>query len=169
MEILRSQACRDAPTLLGYVPSYKGKLKRKEKEEGELSKKAATSKKGGKQKGGNQQKRGSKKGKELRVKFPTFRKITEFWFRESVGIELLGINIPLRTIVPEFSEEMSRRNVVRVNLRDNVSAWANESDVAEPREKRPKTHDFFPAKLPTPHSSEKERTDTSAVGGSKAV
>lgn len=38
--------------LLGYVPSYTGKLKRKEKEAGELSKKAATSKKGGKQQKG---------------------------------------------------------------------------------------------------------------------
>lgn len=48
VDILKAQVCQDAPTLLDYIPSYKGKLKRKEKEVGEPSKKATTSKKGGK-------------------------------------------------------------------------------------------------------------------------
>lgn len=112
--------------LLGYVPTYKGKLKRKEKK-GESSKKVGTSKK----KGRGQQKGRNKKGKEPRVKFPTFSKPALYWFRESQKTELPGINIPLRTIVPEFTEEMSRRNVVCVNLRDNVSAGVNEPDAAE--------------------------------------
>lgn len=59
--------------MLGYIPSYKGKLKRKEKEAGGPSKKV-----GAKKKGGNQPKGGSKKGKELRVKLPTFKKAAEF-------------------------------------------------------------------------------------------
>lgn len=165
MEILRSQACRDAPTLLGYVPSYKGKLKRKEKEAGKPSKKASTSKKGG-----GKQTGGQKKGKKPRVKFPTFRKTVEFWFRESKGTKLPGINILLQTIIPEFTKDMSRRNVVHVSLRDNVSARQSGSDQVEPIEKRLKvTHDFFPSKPPTPHPSEKGRTESSAAGGSKAI
>lgn len=43
VDILKSQVYQDAPTLLGYVPSYKGKLKRKEKK-GEPSNKAGSKK-----------------------------------------------------------------------------------------------------------------------------
>lgn len=150
--------------MLGYIPSYKGKLKRKEEEEGEQSKKG-----GEKRKEESQLAGGSKKGKEPRVKFPTFKKPTEFWFQKSQQVELPSINIPLWTIVPNSTEGMSRRNVVRVNLRDGVSARASEPDAAEPQEKRQKTHDFFPARLPTPRLPEKEPTESSAAGGSKAV
>lgn len=164
VDILRSQACRDALTLLGYVPSYKGKFKRKKKEAGEPSKEAETSKKGR-----NKQKVGSRKGNEPRVKFLTFRKPASFWFRDSQGNVLSGIDVPLQTIVPEFPDEMSRRNTVRMNLRDNVSAWVSESNPVKPREKRTKvTHDFFPAKPPTPRPLEKERTEATA-GGAKVV
>lgn len=83
---------------------------------------------------------------------------------------LPGIDVPLQTIVLEFTEEMSRRNVVWVNLRDNVSARQNASDLPEPVEKRQKiTHDFFPSKPSTPRPLEKERTEASATGGSKVA
>ncbi|KAI8559947.1 hypothetical protein RHMOL_Rhmol04G0216100 [Rhododendron molle] len=110
VDTLLAQICRDAPTLLGYVPSYKGKLKRKDKE-GEPSKKAG-SKEGGQQKGKGEQLKLTKKGKEPRVKFPSFRKPAEFWFQESQQTVLLGINIPLQSLVPKFVEKMGRRNVV---------------------------------------------------------
>lgn len=73
IDILLSQAVRDTPTLLGYVPSYKGKLKRREKETGP-SKKAGGHKKGRGQPGRSKQPELSKKGKEPRVKFPTLRR-----------------------------------------------------------------------------------------------
>lgn len=56
-----------------------------------------------------------------------------------------------------------------MNLRDAVSDRISESNQAERREKRPKTHDFFPPKPPTPHPIEKEKTESSAAGGSKVV
>lgn len=121
IDTLKAQVCRDASTLLGYIPSYKGKLKRKENE-GEPSKRAGGKKGGEQQKGKGQRPGPSKKGKEPRVKFPTFRKPTEFWFQESQRSELPGINIPLQTIIPNFAEGMSRRNTIRVNLRDGTSA-----------------------------------------------
>lgn len=94
------------------------------------------------------------------MKFPTFRKTADFWFQESKQAELPGINIPLQTIVPEF-DEMSKRNVVRVNMRDGASVRQKSSDPPEPTEKRQKvTHDFFLTKPPTPHPSEKDRTET---------
>lgn len=169
VDILKARACRDAPNLLGDVPSYKGKLKRKEKE-GELSKKAGGNK-GGKQQGGKtHQSGGNKKGKEPRVKFPTFRKPTEFWFQESRQTELLGINVPLQIIAPKLIEEMSQRNVVRVNIRDCASARQKSTDPTEPVEKRQKvTHDFFPTKPSTPPPIKKEGTESSVAGGSKAM
>lgn len=104
------------------------------------------------------------------MKFPTFRKSASFWFRESRGTVLPGIDVPLQTIVPEFIEEMSRRNTIHVNLRENVSARQSGSNPTEPQDKRQKvTHDFFPTKPLTPCPSEKERTEASAVGGSKVV
>lgn len=152
--------------LLGYVPSYKGKLKRKEKDGGEPSKKASALKK----KGGTQPKGGNKKGKEPRVKFPTFSKSALYWFKESQAAELPGINIPLRTVVPEFAEDMSRRNVVRVNIRDGASVRKGVSDPPKLAEKRQKvTRDFFPTKPPTPRPIEKEWTETLTAGGSKAI
>lgn len=170
IDVLKSQACQDALTLLGYIPSFKGKLKRKEEEEREPSKKAGVKKKGGeKWKGESQLAGGSKKGKEPRVKFPTFRKPVEFWFQKSQQAELSAINIPLWTIIPDSTEGLSWRNVVRVNLRDGISAWASEPEAAEPQEKRQKTHNFFPARPPTPCPPEKEPTESSAAGGSKAV
>lgn len=80
--------------MLGFVPSYKGKLKRKEKEARGPSKKAGTSKKGGNPKAGGHQQKGGSKGREPRVKFPTFRKSAEFWFQGSKA-ELPGIDVPL--------------------------------------------------------------------------
>lgn len=52
VDILKAQICQDVPTLLGYIPSYKGKLKRKEKEGGEPSTKAGGKKKGREQQAG---------------------------------------------------------------------------------------------------------------------
>lgn len=43
VDALKSQACRDVPTLLGYTPSYQGKLRKKRKKEGEPSEKAEPS------------------------------------------------------------------------------------------------------------------------------
>lgn len=66
-ETLLAQACRDAPTLLDYVPSYKGVLKRKEKrKEGEpdKGKKSPPTTTGG----------AKKVPKQPRVRLPTFRK-----------------------------------------------------------------------------------------------
>lgn len=54
-------------------------------------------------------------------------------------------------------------------MRDAVSDRISESNQAERREKRPKTHDFFPPKPPTPHPIEKEKIESSAAGGSKVV
>lgn len=65
---------------------------------------------------------------------------------------------------------MSRRNVVRVNIRYGASARQKSTDRTEPVEKRQKvTHDFFPTKPLTPRPIEKKRTESSAAGGSKAI
>lgn len=104
------------------------------------------------------------------MKFQTFSMSASYWFKESPKTELPGISVPLRTIVPEFTEDMSRRNVVRVNLRDNVSARQSGSSPSDLSGKRQKvTHDFFPTKPPTPHPTEKERTESSTSGGLKAA
>lgn len=158
VDILRSQACRDASTLLDYIPSYKGNFKRREKKEGEPSEKEGTRQEG----------RNKKKGKQPRVKFMTFKKLVFFWLGKKQGTVLPGIDVPLQTIMPEFPEEMSRRNTMRVNLRGNVPALPSRTDPVEPQEKRQKvTHDFFLTKPPTPGTSEKERPEASTVGGSK--
>lgn len=112
VDILRSQAYQDAPTLLGYIPSYKGKLKRREKKEGGPSEKVGPSEKGG----------NKKKSQELRVKLLSFRKLAAFWLGEDQETTLPGFNIPLQTIVPDFAKEMLRRNTVCVNLRGNTPA-----------------------------------------------
>lgn len=76
----------------------------------------------------------------------------------------------LRTIIPKFTEEMSQRNMVCVNLKDVSRAWPNASDPPEPAEKRQKvTFDFLPTKPLTPQSREKEQTESSAAGGSNAI
>ncbi|XP_058216136.1 uncharacterized protein LOC131327138 [Rhododendron vialii] len=65
---------------------------------------------------------------------------------------------------------MGRRNVVRVNLRDGAAVRQKDSNVAEPAEKRQKiTHDFFPSKPSTPLLSDKDKTESSAAGGSRMV
>lgn len=109
-EKLLARACRDAPTLLNYVPSYMGVLKRRGKrKEGELGvckKKVTTAA------------AGAKKGpKQPRVKLSTFRKSAVEWFeplRSDDVFEpiLLGLNVSLQTI-DLTDEEMSRRNVPR--------------------------------------------------------
>lgn len=171
IDILKALICRDEPTLLGYIPSYKGKLKRRETE-GKPSKQASEKiKKGGvQQKGRSQQLGGSKKAKEPRVKFLTLRKTADFWFQESRVTDIPGINTPLQTLLPEFAEEMPRRNVVRVNIRDGAVVRQKETDLTEPAEKRQKvTCDFFSTKPTTPHSSEKEQTESSTASGSKGA
>lgn len=76
----------------------------------------------------------------------------------------------LQTIVPELSEDMSRRNTVRVNLRGNTSAPPSGSDLTDPQEKRQKTtHDFFPTKTSTPRPVEKEKPEASVAAGSGMV
>lgn len=57
-----------------------------------------------------------------------------------------------------------------MNLKDASRARPSASDPPEPVEKRQKvTRDFFPPKPPTPQPREKEQTESSAAGGSKAV
>ncbi|KAI8550430.1 hypothetical protein RHMOL_Rhmol06G0106100 [Rhododendron molle] len=94
------------------------------------------------------------------------------FYVQSQKTALSGIDIPLQTLLPEFTE-MSRRNVVCMNIRDGLTARqkaADSTNPTEPVEKRQKVnHDFFPNKMPTPHPSEKERTDSSAVSGLRAV
>lgn len=108
-KILLAQACRHAPTLLDYVPSYKGVLKRKEKKkdgESNVSKKktsdTATAK---------------KKSKQPRVKLPTFGWSATEWFEPFCSDDvcepvLPGLNVPLQVIDPT-PEEMSRRKILR--------------------------------------------------------
>lgn len=60
--------------------------------------------------------------------------------------------------------------MVRVYLRDNISARAAESNTDEHHDKRQKiTYDNFPTKPPTPRPIGKERNEASAAGGSKVV
>ncbi|KAI8530178.1 hypothetical protein RHMOL_Rhmol11G0035600 [Rhododendron molle] len=152
VETLKAQICHDAPTLLGYIPSYKGKLKRREKE-------------------GEQRPIGeSQEGERAEEKFPTFRKTADFWFQKSRPTDIPGINTPLQTLIPKFGEQMGRRNVVRVNIRDSTTVRHKETDVTELVEKRQKfTHEFFLTRPPMPFPREKDQTESSAVGGSKAA
>lgn len=68
---------------------------------------------------------------------------------------------------------MSRRNVVRMNIRDGAVARqkaADSNNPTEPAKKRQKvTHDFFLTRSPTPLPREKEQTESLAVGGLKDV
>lgn len=104
------QAYRDSPTLLDYVPFYKGVLRKKDKrKEGEPSRRKRGAPSGTK---------GAKKGlKQLRVRLPTFRKNAEFWFGppKPSDVEepiLPGLNVPLQFIDPS-AEDMSRKNIAR--------------------------------------------------------
>ncbi|KAI8538438.1 hypothetical protein RHMOL_Rhmol09G0103500 [Rhododendron molle] len=65
---------------------------------------------------------------------------------------------------------MGRRNVVRMNIKDGAVARQKDADAAEPVAKKQKvTQDFFPTRPPTPLLKEKDQTESSAAGGSKAV
>ncbi|KAI8530297.1 hypothetical protein RHMOL_Rhmol11G0045600 [Rhododendron molle] len=122
VETLKAQICRDAPTLIGYDPSYKGKLKRREKGAGS-SMKAKGKKATGGQAGKSEKTKPNEMAKDTRVKFPTFKKSTNFWLGEGQPSDFPGINIPpIRTLIPEFADDMGRKNVVRLNLRDGAAA-----------------------------------------------
>ncbi|KAG5521922.1 hypothetical protein RHGRI_034218 [Rhododendron griersonianum] len=96
-ETLKGQACRDTPTLLNYIPSYKGVLRKKEKrKDGESTnkKKMAPSDNQGAQKG----------QKRPRVRLPTYRKSTAYWFSPTKPSDveepiLPGFNVPLQTVI----------------------------------------------------------------------
>ncbi|KAI8568020.1 hypothetical protein RHMOL_Rhmol02G0166200 [Rhododendron molle] len=90
---------------------------------------------------------------------------------ESQPSDFQGINIPpIRTLIPEFADDMGRRNVVRLNLRDGAAARQKEVNLSEPATKKQKiTQDFFPTRPPTPLVKEKDQTESSAAGGSKAM
>lgn len=104
------------------------------------------------------------------MKFPTFKKTTDFWFKESRPPVIPGVNAPLQTLVPDLGEKMGRRNVVRVNIKDGAVARQKEVDVTGPAEKRQKvTHDFFSARPPTPIPRGKDQTESSNAGGSKTA
>lgn len=65
---------------------------------------------------------------------------------------------------------MGRRNVVRVNIRDGAAVRQKDADVTEPVSKKQKvTQDFFPARPPTPIPTEKDQTESSTAGRSKAA
>ncbi|KAI8550786.1 hypothetical protein RHMOL_Rhmol06G0134200 [Rhododendron molle] len=136
VETLKAQICRDAPTLLGYDPSYKGKLKRKEKESGPSSK-VGGKKKVAEEKRGEKVAKPSKKMKEPRMKFPSLKKSADFWFQASQPSHFSGIDIPpLRTLIPEFADNMGRKNVIRMNIRDGAAARQKETVAAEPVAKK---------------------------------
>ncbi|KAI8571318.1 hypothetical protein RHMOL_Rhmol01G0110300 [Rhododendron molle] len=101
VETLKAQICRDAPTLLGYDPSYKEKLKRKEKDAGPSTKDGAKRKAAVGKIVKENNPRPSNRTREPRVKFPTFKKSADFWFQESQPSNFSGIDVPpLRTLIP---------------------------------------------------------------------
>lgn len=105
---LLAQACRHAPTILDYKPSYKGVLKKKEKKkEGELSEKDKQKRGDQTTTGATQKKRevapnagGARKKRQAGVRLSKIGYTAEEWLTPLGGSDifepmLLGLNIPL--------------------------------------------------------------------------
>lgn len=125
-ETLLAQACRHAPTLLDYIPSYKGVLKREKKKEGEPSRaRRASQRKGDQAASGIARKRkaasnakGARKKRQPGVRLPKIRYTAEEWLtplgdNEVFEPVLSRLNVPLKFVEPN-ADEMSRRGIPRL-------------------------------------------------------
>lgn len=119
VEVLKAQACRDVLILLGYVPSYKGVLKKKQrKKQGEGGEEARPPERPQKRKSQQQEQRQGQPKKPKR----SFR----HWFDLDDKVHearIPGFNIPLQAVTPEFTERMvSWRGIPQPNIRDDQLA-----------------------------------------------
>lgn len=130
----------------------------------------------GRRRGSRARKRGLRRGgakrkrQEPRVRLLSYKKSAGYWFDDVQEPVVPGFNVPLRTIVLDFADEMSRRNTVRVNLKGNTPIAPSGSEPVMPQEKRQKTtHDFLTTRPPAPRPMEKEKPKASSVSGSGAA
>lgn len=152
VDTLKAQTCRDTPTLLDYIPSYKGVLrKRPRKKMTEGGEEPASTSRVEKRK---------RAPRALRVRQLTNRNSASYWFglnQEEDKLVIPGYHVPLRAVDLSLDEEMAhQRNVVRPNIRDEtptVRAGVSSSTHQEKRQKT--THDS-----PTQVSSEVQASRT---------
>lgn len=165
VEILKAQACQDAPTLLSYTPSYKGVLKKRErKKPNEKRNQARPSEMiRGKRKAGagRGQERPKKKGRS-----------TAYWFGLEGEVEepiFPGLNVPLQSVEQSF-REMSRRNVIRPNIRDDHPVVRSGTPAAQARDKRQKTsEDIRATETAEPQGSNKDSVPVQSTTSSSAM
>lgn len=150
-ETVLAQACRHAPTLLDYKPSYKGVLKKKDGEpSGKEQQKKGNQPATGvtqKKKRGASNAEGAKEKRQRGVRLPKIRYTAEEWLTP-LGADIVfeptipGFNAPLRLVEPS-TEDMSRRGIPRPVIPSKLSNPAKSGGPSDkeqqPREKRQKT------------------------------